>query len=173
MSDSLKYPIGKFTVPTNVTRENLNIWIEDIERMPTQLEQVITTLSESQLNCSYRPGGWTVHQIVHHLADSHMNSFIRFKLALTEELPTIKPYDETIWANLADVQKTSLFVSLELLIALHVRWTSLLKTMSDADFQRCFYHPELKKTISLAENLALYSWHGKHHIEHIKLVLVH
>jgi uncharacterized damage-inducible protein DinB len=126
-------------------------------------------LSEEQLNTPYRPGGWTVRQVVHHLPDSHMNSYVRFKLALTEDAPTIKPYDEALWANLADSSTTPLETSLALLDALHVRWVRLLKSMTDADFMREFRHPE-SGLIRLDQNLALYAWHGKHHVAHITSV---
>ncbi|WP_264191656.1 YfiT family bacillithiol transferase [Metabacillus litoralis] len=173
MRKNLQYPIGEFVVPKQISKEDINQWINDIEQMPGQLTKALDALSESLIDTSYRPGGWTARQIVHHLADSHMNSYIRFKLALTEDKPTIKPYDEKIWAELPDSTLQPVEFSLDLLHSLHKRWSYLLRSMSFNDFNQTFYHPESKKEMSLMINTALYSWHGKHHIEHIKLVQVH
>ncbi|WP_078433143.1 YfiT family bacillithiol transferase [Metabacillus halosaccharovorans] len=172
MKKNLQYPIGEFVPPENVTEKDLEGWIDTIEGAPEQLRKVLDSLPVSLVDTSYRPGGWTVRQIVHHLADSHMNSYIRFKLALTENCPTIKAYDEKAWANLPDCQ-TSIDVSLQLLESLHKRWCQLLKSMSLSDFEKTFYHPETKQDVKLSTNVALYAWHSKHHIEHIKLVSVH
>ncbi|MBC7423468.1 MAG: putative metal-dependent hydrolase, partial [Ferruginibacter sp.] len=127
----------------------------------------ILNLDESQLNTPYRPDGWNVKQLVHHVADSHMNAYIRFKLALTENNPTIKPYDEAAWANLIDTQQVPINVSLTLLHALHVRWVALIRGMSTEDWNRTVYHPEQKKEITLWDLLGMYSWHGRHHTAHI------
>jgi len=127
-------------------------------------------LSEVQLDTAYRPGGWTVRQVVHHCADSHMNSFIRFKLALTEENPTIKPYHEDKWAEMADAKNLPIEPSLKILEGLHDRWAILIKSLSDQDLQKTFYHPANQKTITLATTIALYAWHSRHHLEHVKLV---
>ncbi len=126
----------------------------------------MTGLNEEQLNTPYRDGGWTVRQVVHHLADSHMNAYVRFKLALTENEPTIKPYDEAAWAETADVRESPIEVSLALLENLHARWVALLQSMSEADFARQFRHPQLG-AVPLEKNLALYAWHGRHHVAHI------
>jgi hypothetical protein len=130
------------------------------------LRAAVAGLNEEQLNTPYRDGGWTVRQVIHHVPESHMNAYIRFKLALTEDDPTIKPYNEAAWAETADVRDTPVEVSLALLDNLHNRWVVLLKSMSDADFSKQFRHPELG-VVPLEKNLALYAWHGKHHVAHI------
>jgi uncharacterized damage-inducible protein DinB len=141
-------------------------WIAEIDEAPSRLRAAIAGLSEAQLDTPYRDGGWTVRQVIHHVPDSHINAYVRFKLALTETEPTIKPYEEAAWAELADTRETPVDVSLALLEALHTRWVSVLNSMSDADFAKQFRHPELG-VVSLDKNLALYAWHGKHHTAHI------
>ncbi|WP_338787817.1 YfiT family bacillithiol transferase [Metabacillus sp. FJAT-53654] len=173
MRKSLQYPIGEFIVPKKVTEDDINQWILDIEETPALLKFALDGISQQLIDTPYRSGGWTLRQVVHHLADSHMNSYIRFKLALTEDKPTIKAYDETAWAMLSDSTQLPIEISLLLLESLHKRWAYLLRSMSSTDFEKTFYHPGMKTHISLATTLALYSWHGKHHIEHIKLVKVH
>lgn len=133
---------------------------------PARLRAAVSGLSEPQLDTPYRPGGWTVRQVVHHLPDSHINSYVRFKLALTEDTPTIKPYDEALWAKLPDAVATPIETSLRLMEGLHGRWVGLLESMSDTDFSRAFRHPEIGM-VRLDQNLALYAWHGKHHVAHI------
>lgn len=166
--EKLKYPIGKFTFPEAVNKNQVNQWITEIEALPGDLQKIIEPLSEEQLNTRYRKNGWTIKQVVHHLADSHINSYIRFKLALTEDTPTIKPYFEDRWAELQDNNATPVQVSLDLLTNLHKRWTALLKALSWDDLQREFYHPENNRKIKLIQNIALYAWHGKHHLAHVK-----
>jgi uncharacterized damage-inducible protein DinB len=163
--DDLKYPVGKFIPPQSVTTEDRRAWIAEISQTPAKLRAAVQGLSEEQLDTPYRPGGWTVRQVVHHVPDSHMNSYIRFKLALTEERPVIKPYDEAEWAKLPDAISPP-GPSLELLDALHSRWVTLLEALSAADFARVFMHPELGPR-RLDETLALYDWHGRHHVGHI------
>jgi uncharacterized damage-inducible protein DinB len=141
-------------------------WIAEIAEAPAQLRAAVAGLSDDQLNTPYRDGGWTVRQVIHHVPESHMNAYIRFKLALTENEPAIKPYDEAAWAETADVRETPIEVSLALLENLHKRWVVLLTSMSDADFQKQFRHPDLG-VVPLEKNLALYAWHGKHHVAHI------
>jgi uncharacterized damage-inducible protein DinB len=161
-----RYPIGKFTYdspPNSQRREEL---IDDIEQTPAGLRAVVSGLSPQQIETPYREGGWTVRQVVHHLPDSHMNAFIRFKLALTEDEPTIKPYEEQLWAELPDVKATPLETSLALLEALHARFVALLRGLNSQDWKRTFRHPELG-VMPLEKNLALYSWHGRHHVAHI------
>ena len=165
MSD-LRYPIGKFTTEGVALAAERAHFIEQIERTPAELRAAVQGLSREQLDTPYRLGGWTVRQVVHHLPDSHMNSVIRFKLALTEEEPTIKPYDEDLWARLGDVRNTPVEVSLRLLESLHERWVALLRSLRDEDWARKFRHPELGM-VSLETNLALYAWHGRHHVAHI------
>ena len=165
MSDP-RYPIGKFTYDVPPTEAQRTILIEDIEKAPGALRAAVKGLSPQQLETPYRDGGWTARQVIHHVPESHMNAYIRFKLALTEEEPTIKPYMEDRWAKLADVQATPLEVSLALLESLHDRWVRFLRTLKPEDWKRTFRHPELG-TVSLDRNLALYSWHGRHHTAHI------
>jgi hypothetical protein len=140
--------------------------IEEIERLPAALRAAVRDLSPQQVETPYREGGWTVRQVVHHLPESHMNAFIRFKLALTEDQPTIKPYAEELWAKLPDVESTPLEVSLALLASLHGRLVYLLRSLQPEDWKRSFHHPQLG-SVPLEKNLALYSWHGRHHLAHI------
>jgi len=169
--EQLKYPIGKFKFPETASEKQAKQWITEIEALPEQLIRIINPLNGDQLNTRYREGGWTVRQLVHHLADSHINSYVRFKLTLTEDTPTIKPYFEDRWAELPDNNIVPVQVSLDLLQNLHNRWVALLKTLSWEDLQREFYHPENKRNIKLTQNLALYAWHGKHHLAHVKLAV--
>ena len=169
--EQLKYPIGKFKFPQTVTEDEANQWIAEIENIPELLIKIITPLNDDQLDTCYREGGWTIRQVVHHLADSHINSYVRFKLTLTEDTPTIKAYFEDRWAELPDSTLVPVKISLNLLKALHTRWVALLKVLSWEDLQREFYHPEADQTIQLAQNLALYAWHGKHHLAHIQSVI--
>jgi uncharacterized damage-inducible protein DinB len=166
MTEDLQYPIGKFDMNAEANEERRAQLIEEIAQTPARLRRAVEGLSEEQLDKPYRPGGWTVRQVVHHVPDSHMNAYIRFKLALTEDAPLIKTYTEDRWAQLADTRLTPVAVSLALLDALHERWTTLLRSLSADDFARTFQHPELG-SISLSKVLALYSWHGKHHTAHI------
>ncbi len=166
MSTDLRYPIGKFTFPEQATDAQCRQWIDEIAAAPAALRSAVAGLSPEQLDTPYRPGGWTVRQVVHHVPDSHLNSYVRFKLALTEEEPTIKPYDEARWAELPDTRETPVEVSLGLLDALHERWVTLLRSLSPADLERTFRHPEMG-VVPLRKNVALYAWHGRHHIAHI------
>jgi hypothetical protein len=165
MSDP-RYPIGKFIYDGPPAAEQRQKLISDIEQMPSALRAALQGLSPEQIETPYRDGGWTVRQVTHHVPESHMNAYIRFKLALTEDAPTIKPYMEDRWAKLGDVQGTPLEVSLVLLESLHDRWVRLLRSLAVQDWKRVFNHPELG-TMPLEKNLALYSWHGRHHVAHI------
>ncbi|HTE44415.1 MAG TPA: putative metal-dependent hydrolase [Gemmatimonadaceae bacterium] len=164
--DLLSYPIGRSHRPESLTVAQRRSAIDAIADAPTQLRAAIRGLDDTQLDTPYRPGGWTVRQVVHHVPDSHMNAFVRFKLALTEDTPTIKPYDEAAWATLEDARTTPIETSLTLLDTLHDRWIRILNAMSPADFERKLNHPE-NGTMSLDQMLALYEWHGKHHVAHI------
>lgn len=166
--EQLKYPIGRFEAPADISASALKGYINDIRYLPSLVEIVVQTLDAAQLATPYRPDGWTVVQVVHHLADSHMNALIRFKLALTEDNPTIKPYDEAAWAELPDVAKTPINMSLTLLHALHTRWVNLLESLTEEQWQRTFVHPESGKTFALKTVAANYSWHGKHHLAQIE-----
>ncbi len=164
--EELSYPIGKFVYDPAITTEKRKAWIEDIARTPWKLRAAIAGLRDEQLNTEYRPGGWTIKQVIHHLADSHMNSFVRFKLALTEDNPTIKPYDEAAWANLPDGHAAPIELSLKLLDVLHERWSLLLHAMKPEAFARTFTHPE-RGQVTLENTLQLYVWHSHHHLAHI------
>lgn len=166
-SDDLRYPIGPFAYDGVATAEARRERIGRIERTPAALRAAVRGLSEEQLGTPYRPGGWTVRQVVHHVPDSHLNALTRFKLALTESTPTIRPYDEARWAELGDVAGTPIDVSLRLLEAMHERFVILLRSMSAGDFGRTLFHPERNATMTLDELLALYAWHGPHHTAHI------
>ena len=164
--DALRYPIGGFTPPDIVTPEQIDSWIGEIASLPAALVRAVEPLTERQLDTAYRPGGWTVRQVVHHVPDSHLNSLIRFKWALTEDRPIIKPYDEKGWATLPDYAAVPIAHSLALLDALHVRRVGLLGTLSWHQLQRQFVHPESGPS-SLAVTLGAYAWHGRHHLAHI------
>lgn len=165
MSD-LRYPIGKFNFDGSPTEEQRKRLIDDISQAPANLRAAVKGLSDQQLDTPYRPDGWTVRQVAHHVPDSHLNAYLRFKLALTENEPTIKPYAEDRWAQLADTQTTPVEVSLTMLDSLHDRWVRLLSSLKPEDWKRSFRHPELGP-VSLEKNLALYAWHGRHHVAHI------
>ncbi len=165
-TEQLRYPIGKFRRGVDVTPELRQGWIEDIASAPALLRGAIAGLSDAQLDTPYRPDGWTVRQVAHHLADSHMNSFVRFKLALTEDRPTIKPYDENRWVELDDGRIPDAGLSLALLEGLHARWVVLLRSLKEEQWARAFVHPESGET-RLDTNLGIYAWHGRHHIAHI------
>ena len=166
MSDDPRFPVGKFVWPDSVTPRDREQYIGIIADTPKQLRAAVAGLSDAQLDTPYRDGGWTVRQVIHHVPESHMNSYIRFKLALTEENPVIKPYDEDAWAKLADVASTPIEVSLDLLENLHTRWVNLLRGIDEAGWNRSFVHPEIGP-VTLEKNLALYAWHGRHHAAHI------
>jgi len=164
--DDLRYPIGPFAPVTPVTPELRSAALAGIAALPETLRAAVAGLDETQLDTAYREGGWTVRQVVHHIADSHMNGFIRVKLALTEDSPTIKPYDEATWARLADA-RLPIDPSLNLLEALHRRWTAIYEAMGPADYALTFVHPEFGESHSLDRHLQNYAWHGRHHVAHI------
>ena len=164
--ETLKYPIGKFTVPQAVEEEAVKAAIVSISALPKALFEVASPLTPAQLERSYRPGGWTVRQLLHHCADSHGQAFFRFKHALTEENPSIKAYDEGAWAQLPDYQLPAAD-ALETIRLVHAKWVHLLHSMSPADFSRTYYHPEKQRTQTLAEVTFMYAWHGNHHLAHI------
>lgn len=166
--EELRYPIGKYQKPENFNPGLKDEWIAAISSLPDWLESCVENLDEAQLKTPYRPGGWTVIQTIHHIADSHMNAYVRLKLALTEDIPQIKPYEEALWAELPDVHIVPVNVSLTLLHALHRRWVAVLKNMKPADWNRSFYHPDQRRNIPLWEMTALYAWHGKHHMEQVR-----
>ncbi len=164
--NDLRYPIGKFLYDGLTNDEQKQALLEEIAQTPKKLRTAVHGLSETQLDTEYRPGGWTIRQVIHHVPDSHLNAYIRFKLALTEDDPTIKPYAEDRWAELADSKATPVEVSLALLDSLHDRWVRLLRSLTEEEWKRTFQHPELGP-MTLEKTLALYAWHGKHHVAHI------
>ena len=164
-----RYPIGKYTAQP-FSEKQLEEWITDIKFLPQHLEQAILNLDESQLNTPYREGGWTVKQLVHHVADSHMNAYIRFKLGLTENNPSINAYREEVWAEMADSKNLPVNISLTLLHALHIRWVEILKNITVEEFNRTVFHPEHKKELSLWFLLGMYAWHSRHHVAHVTVL---
>jgi len=165
----LRYPIGRPAQGGPVTSADRAIWIAQIEELPARLEATLAEVQVGALDRAYRVGGWSIRQVVHHLADSHLNAYIRFKLALTEENPTIKPYDEARWAELPDVSATPPDISVALLRALHRRWTELLRHLPEAAFERTVHHPDRDRKMSLNELIRIYAWHGDHHLAHIRI----
>jgi uncharacterized damage-inducible protein DinB len=166
-----QFPVGPFVADDAYDDRRREAGIDEIERAPTRLRETVSGLSDEQLDTKYR--NWTIRQIVHHLADSHLNSYVRFKLALTEERPTIKPYDEGQWSVLADAQRADVEPSLQLLHSLHVRWAFLLRSLTPDAFQRSFYHPESREVVPLWRALAYYVWHARHHTAQIEWMKKH
>jgi uncharacterized damage-inducible protein DinB len=166
MATDLAYPIGKFSPPSEYTPELRAGWIDTIASTPIRFRGAVIGLTEEQLDTPYRPGGWTVRQVVHHVPDSHMNAYVRFKLALTEDVPTIKPYDEAAWATLEDSRTTPIETSLTLLTLIHDRWLRIIRSLDDAGFQRRYRHPDTGNH-PLDYMMAHYAWHGLHHTAHV------
>jgi hypothetical protein len=162
----LSYPIGKFDFKQTVAPAQYPSLIADIAAAPALYRDAVRGLDDAQLDTPYRPDGWTVRQTVHHVADSHMNSYVRLRLALTENEPTVRPYDEKAWAELSDARTAPVELSLQLIESMHARWALILNTLTDADFARTFLHPKIGP-LRLDTNLALYAWHGRHHVAHI------
>jgi len=166
--EQLRYPIGKFNKPSIITSQHLETWIKAIATFPVRLKKLVEDLEPAQYQWQYRPHGWTIAQVIHHCADSHMNSFIRFKLALTEPNPTIKPYLEAVWAELPDVSESEALNSIKILEGVHARWTILLQSLQSSDWKKSFIHPEHNKHFFLDENAGIYAWHSNHHLAHIR-----
>ncbi len=166
MQNDLRYPIGEYE-PEIFSETIKEQWLSDIKFLPTAIEAAILNLDEHQLKTPYREGGWTVHQLVHHIADSHMNAYCRFKLGYTEDNPTIRTYEEKLWAGTTDVQNLPVNISITLLHALHARWYEFLKHFSDDEWEKTIYHPEQKRQFTLWHLLGMYAWHGLHHTAHI------
>jgi hypothetical protein len=166
MTKDPRYPIGKYqTEPfSEATKAK---WINDLRHLPTDLEHAVANLDKAQLDTPYREGGWTVHQLVHHISDSHMNAYIRFKLGLTEEVPPIKTYDENAWVSMADTYNTPINYSMTLLHALHEKWANLFESLTPEQWERKLFHPVRNAEVSLWDMFAIYAWHGKHHVAHI------
>src|SRR5690554_6473415 len=165
--EKLKYPIGKFQKPKNIDKFQIEDWIKIIKVFPDKVVNEVKNLTEKELEKQYRPDGWTITQVVNHCADSHMNSFIRFKLTLTEDTPTIKPYFENLWTELPDSKNFPIESSLEILKGLHERWVNLMENLSEIELEKEFLHPESKERISLKTNIGIYAWHCEHHLAHI------
>jgi hypothetical protein len=166
VDEDQRYPVGRFRFGGSDEGRRQQ-WIEEIAATPAHLRAAVDRLSATQLDTPYRTGGWTVRQVVHHVPDSHLNAYLRVKLALTENEPTIKPYDEAVWAELSDSRAGPIEVSLAFLEGLHQRWVLLLRTLREPDFDRRFIHPEHGRAIGLDEQLATYAWHGRHHVAQI------
>jgi hypothetical protein len=166
MSDDLRYPIGKFKPTKTPEPADRREWLRTIEEAPARMREAVAGLSDARLDTPYREGGWTVRQVVHHVPDSHMNAYVRTCLALTETEPTIRPYEETAWAQLTFSRLGPIDVSLDLLDALHARWLGALRGMSEADYARRLIHPD-NGLMTMAVLIELYSWHGRHHVAHI------
>jgi uncharacterized damage-inducible protein DinB len=164
----VRYPIGKWQIPKSFNEEDLRAWIEDIKSIPKKLHEAVSGLNEEQLNTPYREGGWTVVQVVHHLADANMNGFIRTKLTLTEEHPTVKPFEENSWAETTEACAFPIESSLKLLEGLHERWGALLESLETKDFKRTLYHPAMDETLDLYTCVSMFAWHNKHHVAQIK-----
>ena len=167
MSVDPRYPVGKYSLVEPSSAAEIAAWIETVAAVPADLRAAVRGLGETQLDTPYREGGWTLRQVAHHVPDSHVNAYVRFKLALTEDEPTVKGYEEDRWAELADGRVGSVEVSLALLDALHERWVRLLRAMSAADDARGFLHPQNGRRMSLGQTLGLYAWHGRHHTSQI------
>ncbi|PZX57966.1 YfiT family bacillithiol transferase [Algoriphagus chordae] len=167
----LKYPIGKFLKPETISEQNFKEATAYLRVFPQYLEDSISEFTEEQFNTPYRPGGWTVKELVHHLADSHMNALIRFKLALTEDNPTIKPYDEASWAKMPDYI-LPIETSLALIAGIHLKWAVILENMSPTNFQKCYFHPESQTSVPLSEVTLMYQWHSQHHLAHIQHLMI-
>lgn len=161
--EDLRYPVGEFRFEGEATEVRRRGWIDEIAAAPGRFRAALAGLSEAQLDTPYRPDGWTLRQVAHHLPDSHLNAYTRFRLALTEDRPTIKPYEEARWAELPDARAAPVELSLALLDDLHARWVLLLRALGPAEFARSYHHPEQRRDVALGEGLALYAWHGRHH----------
>ncbi|MCB0737267.1 MAG: putative metal-dependent hydrolase [Bacteroidetes bacterium] len=170
--DALKFPIGKFKT-VDFTQEVINASIEDLKQFPTDFEALVNAVKPHQLDWLYRPEGWSIRQVIHHLPDSHANGYMRFKFALSEDHPTIKPYNEANWANLPDTANAPVQSAIDFCKGVHSRWVALLESMSKEDYERTLFHPEYNRTFALKSYLPLYAWHGKHHLAHIKQALAH
>jgi DinB superfamily len=167
----LKYPIGRSPFPNDFDFSEVKKNIQDISDLPAQVSQVLKSVSPSKLGKTYRENGWTGLQVLHHIVDSHINGFCRLKLALTETNPTIKPYEEQEWSELVDYDEKMIEPSIALLHALHVKWAYLMKSLTEENWSRTFYHPGNKQITTLFQHVAIYSWHGRHHLEHIRIAI--
>lgn len=168
----LQYPIGQFKCPESITNAHLETWVDVLENFPSRLTELVASLDDVQLDTRYRPGGWTVRQVVHHVADSHHHSYIRFKWALTEDKPVIKYYYEHLWAELSDSKRAPIKMSLDHLAAVHYKLVYLLKSLNDEELNRSFIHPEHNEEVVLKKNIGIYAWHCNHHYAHIENLML-
>lgn len=171
--EQLKFPIGRFNKPDQIENSEIEGWIADIKNLPEQIKLLVSSLNAKQLDWNYRPEGWSIKQVIHHCADSHMNAYMRFKLALTEDNPTIRPYFEDRWAQLPDANDNDLTDSLTILKGLHNRWVKMLANLDKQQLLRKFTHPEHDREFTLAETIGNYAWHCRHHLAHIQQAIVH
>lgn len=165
--EKLKYPIGEYVYPENVDETQLKSWIDSLEKFPQQLSEVTSKLNDAQLAVPYRPGGWTVRQVIHHVADSHINAYTRVKLTLTEENPVVRPYNEEVWAELPEAKDGDIEISIAIIKAIHHRLVITLRALALADFERTYIHPAVNKQLTLSYLVGNYAWHGQHHLAHI------
>lgn len=166
-TDDIRYPVGRYETPTGYTRELLDEWTDILRALPSWMDVCIENIDHDQLRAPYRPGGWSIQQIVHHLADSHMNALVRLKLALTEDNPTIAPYNQDAWALLPDVDAVPVNISVTMLHTIHRRMVALLERLDDAAWTRTYYHPEHKRSFPVWELVATYAWHSRHHFAQV------
>ncbi len=164
---NLKYPIGEYVYPSNVDQTQIKSWIDSLENFPQQLIEVTSTLTKAQLAMNYRPGGWTLRQVIHHIADSHINAYMRVKLTLTEENPIVRPYNEEIWAELPEAKNGDIEISIAIIKAIHHRLVITLRALNFADFNRKYIHPAANQRLTLSYLVGNYAWHGQHHLAHI------
>lgn len=169
--EKLKFPIGRFACPEEITQEHLETWKKTISEFPQELTKTVENLSVTELNWKYRPEGWCIKQVVHHLADSHMNAIIRMKLTLTEDTPVIRPYEEALWAELTDGLQNDIQSSLKIIEGVHERWSELLENLTERDWDHMYYHPQHQRLFSVKEGLGIYHWHCRHHLAHIEQAL--
>lgn len=167
----LKYPIGEFTYKESYTKVEIDENIKVIELLPDKLEKLLSGVTVEKLWKSYRPGGWSGIQLIHHFADSHINGYVRTKLALTENTPVIKPYNESLWAETSDAKDENIILSLTLIKSLHKKWSNLFRSLTQDELNKTYYHPEQQKEISIIQLIALYCWHSKHHLAHLKIII--
>lgn len=167
----IRFPIGPWQRPNEISPELVEKWIFDIQNLPESLRLLSNKLNKNNIHNVYREGGWNINQLIHHIADSHINAYLRHKLCVSLETPTINPYPEEIWSEMADVREVSHMTSINLIEALHLRWSVFLFALNENDFKKGFIHPQHNRLILLEESIGMYSWHGRHHLEHIKIAL--
>lgn len=171
--EKLKFPIGRFVCPPEISARNLENWKATLKTFPKQLKNITEKLSVTERNWTYRPDGWNIKQVIHHLADSHMNAFIRIKLTLTEDAPIIRPYEEALWAELPDGLDNDIASSIKIIKGVHQRWSYLLENLTENDWNKMYFHPEHQRLFSVKEAIGIYDWHCRHHLAHIEQAILH